>query len=685
MKQFINQFLVLLTLMMLSVANQAVASDRNPILPVPQYIQYGEGILSISQLSIGFERSPSEEDIFTANELIRMIREECGVEIALNEKSTSSANLIFKKLADAPSTPQLDEKVGRDSREAYQIAITPTGVLITAKSSTGLYYAVQTLRQMVVGEDELAYFPVATVEDWPKLAYRGFMMDMTHMQFPTVDEIKRQLDFLALWKTNQYYFYSETNIELESYPLLIPNARFSKEQMEDIIAYAEERHIDIVPNLNLYGHLHDFFKYEHYADLAATPYGREFSTTDPRVNAIVSDWVKQFAELFPSPFFHIGFDETWLIELEAKKVGSTVEDVYLKMLERTASIVEAKGKKVMLYADMLQKYPNAISNKLSNNILVAWHYGPLKEETYREMLEPFKQFEVPIFVQSATLNWKFLYPATSVSFRNHRLLLNEGMKYGARGFINSGWTDDSQVLMRSSRPDMAYGSSVAWNNVEIGESDFFDKYTTILYPAVLSDIIKQAHLELSKADRLTRSALGSTTNALWDNPFSEKSLEIIRNHKDKLKAARLASEEAQILLRQALPHHVDSITLFAMLTGARELDMLTMRYLFAGRISDIHEKYQEKRDLVEFRRVLAEATAFFSSLTVDMFDVIVETKEMFREAWLNEYTTYRLGIPMSKFDRELDFWFGVQNRLKTLVEIPGDERLPPLSELLDMD
>src|SRR5690606_4784924 len=148
----------------------------------------------------------------------------------------------------------------------------------------------------------------------------------------TIEEIKRQLDFLAMWKTNQYYFYSEVNIELDGYPLLIPNARFTKAEIRDIIAYAKERHIDVVPNLNLYGHLHDFFKYEHYADRAATPYGREFSTTHPRVDSIVTDWVEQISTLFESPFFHIGFDETWLIELEAKRVGEAVEDVYLKML-----------------------------------------------------------------------------------------------------------------------------------------------------------------------------------------------------------------------------------------------------------------------------------------------------------------------------------------------------------------
>src|SRR5690606_28102183 len=138
------------------------------------------------------------------------------------------------RLGDASATPLLDEDVGPNSREAYSIEINQQQVAITANSSTGLFYAVQTLRQLLVGEDSDAYFPIVMINDWPSLAYRGFMMDMTHMQFPTIDEIKRQLDFLAMWKTNQYYFYSETNIELEGYPLLIPNARFTKPQIQEI-------------------------------------------------------------------------------------------------------------------------------------------------------------------------------------------------------------------------------------------------------------------------------------------------------------------------------------------------------------------------------------------------------------------------------------------------------------------
>ena len=76
-------------------------------------------------------------------------------------------------------------------------------------------------------------------------------------------------------KANQYYFYSEASIELDGYPLLNPGGRFSKQQVKRIVAYGRERHIDVIPFLELYGHLHDLLRVELYADLGAYPHAAE--------------------------------------------------------------------------------------------------------------------------------------------------------------------------------------------------------------------------------------------------------------------------------------------------------------------------------------------------------------------------------------------------------------------------
>jgi hypothetical protein len=660
------------------------AKDHNPILPQPQKIIYGNGQLPIKGLTIGFASKASTEDRFAAQELAAILSGVGAGKIVVTESTVAGASIIFKRTGSVDPLPVAGEKPGADSRESYTIKVTTKNISVTAVSSAGLYYAVQTLRQLIEGSGDKATLPEVEIQDWPSFAYRGFMMDMSHMQFPKIEEIKKQLDFLARWKTNQYLFYSEASIEMDGYPLLMANTRYSKEQVKDIIAYAKMRHIDVVPNMELYGHLHDLFKLEHYSDLSVTPYGGEFKPKDSRVKILLNDWITQTSKLFQSPFFHIGFDETWVIDLEAKKLNQTPDELYLDMLNQTAGMVEKQGKQPLVWADMLQKYHGIIPKVSSKFIAVPWHYFPLKEAEYDTLLSPFSKAGIPMIVQSASINWHWFYPAFEVSFQNIDSLIRAGKKYNAIGYINSGWTDDPQTLMRLSRPDMAYGSIASWQNEPVDKSVFFKKYTQVLYSSTLAAKVEKAHLALMRSESFIRKSVGETDNALWEDPFTMNSLQMYETNKENLHEGRLAAEEAQIYLREALKSGVDTISLFSMLAGAKRLDFLAVKYLYAGSIAEMYRKYSTKRDSKEFKMILAEVTAYYHSKIVDIFDAIVETKEIFRQAWLNEYTPFRLGVALSKFDMELQYWVRVQKLVDTLTKYKDDEEFPPLQSLLQV-
>ena len=176
--------------------------------------------------------------------------------------------VILNRTGATDSLPVPDEKTGADSRESYSLRVTSDGAEIEARSSAGLFYAVHTLCQLVEGDGNQACLPLVEIRDWPSLAYRGTMVDMSHGPLPTEEEVKRQLDLLASYKGNQYYFYNEASIELEGYRILNPKGRFTREQICRIVDYARQRHIDVVPCLELYGHLHDLFRVERFSDLA---------------------------------------------------------------------------------------------------------------------------------------------------------------------------------------------------------------------------------------------------------------------------------------------------------------------------------------------------------------------------------------------------------------------------------
>ncbi len=179
------------------------------------------------------------------------------------------------------------------------------------------------------------------------------MMDFAHGGLLTEAEIKRQIDFLAKWKVNQYYFYNEVSIEMKGYQLMNYNAQYSQEQIKRIINYGKEKHMDVIPFVNFYGHLHELLRLQKYSHLGIGRYGHDLDPRKPEVNTLLKDWIRQYVNLFPSPFIHVGFDETW----ETERLSTTDKTIrpkqfYLDHLSFVTKALQQYGKTVMVWTDI---------------------------------------------------------------------------------------------------------------------------------------------------------------------------------------------------------------------------------------------------------------------------------------------------------------------------------------------
>ena len=415
-------------------------AEHNSLLPRPQEVRYGAGRLVLRGLTIRFSSAPSADDRFAAEELSSALSVAAHSPVSLVDSAGSGREIVFTRTGNAPALPASDERGGREAREAYTLKVTPQGAEVRAKSSAGLFYAVQTLCQLVEVSGEQAVLPEVEIQDWPSLAYRGFMMDTSHGQLPTEDEIKRQIDFLSRWKANQYYFYSEASIEVRGYPLVNPAARYSQEQIKRLIAYARERHVDVVPCMEFFGHMHDVFRVERYSDMASLRYGGEFNPRDPRVRAFLEEWVGQMAELFPSPWFHIGFDEPWALELfGSRATGVPAGELYIEHLKNVAAIVRKHGKRMMFWADMasgariFSHYPELISQLPPGAIAVPWHYRA--EKDYTRIVAPLEKAGLPMVVAPARLE---RLRARESELRQARLSAEEAQEHLQRALSLNG-------------------------------------------------------------------------------------------------------------------------------------------------------------------------------------------------------------------------------------------------------
>lgn len=668
--------------LLLAVAAPAQV-QHSPLLPAPVKVQYSNGYIGLDHLCVAPLTSPAPEDAFPLTTLLR------GAHGALSSCAVAQSPAIqLQRSGPVAALPVPGESPGPQSREAYTIDISASGVTIRGRSSAAEYYGVQTLLQMIEhAPDGAARLPFAHVEDWPALAYRATLMDAgSEGPMLTFDEVKHQIDFIARWKGNQYFFYSEGNIELRGYPLLNPQARFTQQQIREIVAYARERHIDVVPAIELYGHLHDLFRIEAYSGLADFPHGGQFDATNPRVKAVLADWIGQITSLFPSPFVDVGFDETWSLQkAAAQSANSTPVQLFIQQLTTVTHLFQAQGKTVMAYADIMVKFPGIVAQLPKGLIALPWYYDAAPDPEYHRWLDPLIAEHVPNMVSSGVMSWDEIAPDFTVTFDNIDTLLVAGRRSHSMGLLNTLWTDDDQMLMQMSWPGIAYGAAAAWQQEPMQQKTFFADYARIQYPSAIAPDFAAMLTSLNAAERSLHAAVGEeTTREFWRDPFTASSLDALRGKYDDLHRSRLEAEDALTHLysiQSAAPQtpHLDTF-----LFGAQAIDLAGMKFIYAGEIATAWQSLPAEPTREQFLDAVGEGVSNEThSRMMDMMDAVTGTRQLYRKAWLEQYTPYRLGTALGHWDAEDLFWLRAQSNFEDFRRsFKTGQKLPSLHDLL---
>jgi hypothetical protein len=649
------------------------AAGHSPLLPGPQEIHYAGGTLAIDGLSIRFASPPSAEDRFAAEQLSAGLSASGQTSVPIREAGPVGPSIVLERTGDVAALPAVDEKAGPDSRESYSLTVTPQGATIRARSSAGLYYGVQTMLQMVEGAGSQALLPAAEIRDWPALAYRGFMMDLSHGQLLRVKEIEQQIDLLARYKANQYYFYSEASIELEGYSLVTAGGRYTQDEVRHVIEYARRRHVDVVPCLELYGHLHDLFRVEKFAGLALPRYGGEFDPRNPQILTVLDDLVEQTTKLFPSPWYHVGFDEPWALGKIGAEPGSDPFQKYIETLRHVAGQAQKYQKRLLFWADMLSgarifsKHPELIGQLPKGSIAAPWVYNDRTD--YEPYVEPLAKMNVPTVVAPGVWNWNEVFPDYHRTLANINGLLATGKKYRTLGILNTGWADSAQTIYRLSRPGLALGAVAGWQSAPVTGATFFRDYCLQNYPAAVAAEVAPALEELSSAQEIYSKALGgSTIHRLWADPLEPAMLARLQSHEADLRKARLLAESADERLQRALRRKGAPDTLRSLLLAARTFDYLGMKNLYAIEWAGYFRKLKANPDpeLASFY-LNSQIAAQDHGMLADLMDAISGLREQYRQAWLEESTSYRLGTALARWDAECEYWRAMQTRIPQIV------------------
>ena len=660
------------------------------LLPQPQEFHYGEGTLPVNGLGIRFMENPSPEDRFVAEQLASGLSAKTVGHVEIQPSETAPPTISLRRTGEAALVPGEKESAGSGSREAYDLKITPKGAEIQARSSAGLYYGAQTLLQLVEGEGAQARLPTVQIHDWPALAYRGFMMDFSHGQLLRVSEVERQLDLLARFKANQYFFYSEASVETPGFEIVNLNARFTRQEVRDLVQYARERHIEVVPCLELYGHMHDLFRVEKFAGLGLPRYGDEFDPRNPEVLGVLDKIIDQTAQLFPASWIHVGFDEPWSLGKIGLTPGQDPFQDFIGVLRHVAEHAKTRGKRILFWADIkngastLSNHPELIRQLPAGAIAAPWNYEA--ETNYAPYVEPLVAAGFDTVISPAVWNWNEIYPDYHRSFVDINGLCALARREKSLGVLNTGWTDCAQTLYRLSLPGLALGAAAAWQSGPVDTNQFFADYAALTFPANTAHNMAAAMDNLSAVEEMFERILrDNTQHVFWHSPLEPGRLARVEKSETQLRQARLLAESAEeqvLAVRQLMP---TDPTVKSLLVSAQMFDYLGMKWLYALEWARYFRELKSNPDpnLVTLY-IGIQMNAQDHGMMADLLDTVSGLRESYREAWLEESTPYRLGTALARWDDEEQYWLAAWRQVNELLRtwqkdkpFPGLEVIHP--------
>ncbi len=365
----------------LAMAADVVADYR--IVPLPHEINKVEGSPFIIDENTVISFSSANDSLRrNAEQLQGYVKELSGIDMRIAQYKRIKKN-------DAGILLSINQKITHP--EGYSLSVSGKNILIEASTKAGIFYAVQTLRKSIANgmatanevKAERIEMPAVKINDEPRFAYRGMMLDCVRHFFP-VSVVKDFIDMLALHNVNRFHWHLTDDqgwrIEIKHYPRLTefgsqrtgtviglnsdvddetPHGGFyTQEDIREVIAYAADRHIEIIPEIEMPGHAMAILAC--YPELGCTggPYevGHKWGVYydvlcvgNEQVFTFVENVLDEVMELFPSKIIHIGGDETptnrWNDCPKCKALG--VESVQKYFTHRMCDYITSHGHKVI--------------------------------------------------------------------------------------------------------------------------------------------------------------------------------------------------------------------------------------------------------------------------------------------------------------------------------------------------
>lgn len=376
--------------LLLALAPCAAMGQTVNLTPWPYSISVGSGSLVLPEnFVVGTAGLPSAMRA-EAEKFVKDINKATG----LNARTVKKGNALIKCAKAEGIDP-----------EGYKLNVSADGVSVSAQTATGLYYAFQTIKKMLpanvmAGVRDAAVgsyaLPTVNIDDKPRFHYRGFMLDVAR-HFQTVGEVKRMIDMMAAYKLNKFHWHLNDDqgwrVEIKKYPKLtsvgsiapgnwyversgkVVDSKepygpyfYTQEQVREVVEYAAERHIEVIPEIDMPGHF--VAALASYPEYSCNPGAKKTIWTrggvsedvlnvgDPKAVQFAKDILAEICKMFPGSMVHIGGDEcptkAWegnaqCQALYARLGFKSYSQLQSYFTEEMANFLKKKGKKMAVW------------------------------------------------------------------------------------------------------------------------------------------------------------------------------------------------------------------------------------------------------------------------------------------------------------------------------------------------
>lgn len=429
------------------------------ILPTPQQVETFEGqFVWDDHVVLTYDASDAE-----INRIVTLFRNDLD-QISGRKVQFSRGVIKGKHFIELIKTDRLG--ISENEDQAYKLTVNRNFIRMEATTATGLFYATQSLKQLyrysfLKNKGEIS-IPCMTITDWPNFKLRGWQDDISRGPIVSIDYLKRLIPQMAECKLNCFSLYTEHTFKTKCHPDIAPTDAFTAEEIKELEDFCRPYHIQIIGNQQCFGHFEEILCNPFYSHLADTKWNLNPAKED--TYKFLENHLREVARAYKSPYFNINCDETESLgQGHAKAYVDSLgaATVYYQHVNRVNRMLRPYRKRVMMWGDIAEKYPEILDNLGNDLFLIAWSY--VGQDNFNDFLQPYVKSGRNFFVAPGVSLSERVWPMHYEFKSNITNLCRDGYKNGAIGVLNTCWDDFGESLTNSALYGLVLGAETSWN------------------------------------------------------------------------------------------------------------------------------------------------------------------------------------------------------------------------------